>query len=228
MFDTYIYCGGKSGSTTLTKTFIKHGYKAIQIHSEDYYNKFIKKRYKLPMYTLIDISKQNKRIAFIDVYRLPIERKISSFFQNIHTIPNYKQKSIQELIHIFNSNHLYQIENYHSINEIMDHYHIPHFDSFDFKNRFNMKYSNHMIFIKLHFNDIHNWNHILSKITNKSILILPENISNQKDYNIIYKQFKEQYTLPTNYLSILENDKEFKIYNTPLEQQQYLSKWSKK
>ncbi len=228
MFDTYIFCGGKSGSTTLTKTFINHGYKAIQIHSEDYYNKFIKKKYKLPLYTLIDLSKKNKRIAVIDVYRLPIERKISSFFQNIHTIPNYKTKSIQQLIDIFNSDHLYRIENYHSINEIMDHYHVPHFDSFDFKNRFVMKYSNNILFIKLHFNDIHQWNYILSKITNKPIVISPENISNQKEYNTIYKQFKEQYTLPTNYLSIIENDKEFKIYNTPQEQLDYLSKWNKK
>ena len=43
MFNTFIFCGGKSGSSTLDITFNNHGYKAIKIHSENYYNSVYKK-----------------------------------------------------------------------------------------------------------------------------------------------------------------------------------------
>lgn len=229
MFDTFIYCCGKSGSTTLTDTFKNNGYKVIKIHREEYYNDVHKDKYKMPMYKLINLSRKEKNIAFIDVYRLPIERKISSFFQNINLhIPDYETKSIQELIDLFNSKYLYELEEYHSINEVMGHYHVPLFEQFNFKKRYVMKTHENMIFIKLHFNDISKWNQILSSITGKKIMMKSNNISSEKYYKDIYKQFKDQYKLPIDYLLIIENNNEFKIFNTPTEQINYLSMWKLK
>lgn len=228
MLDTFIYCGGKCGSTTLRDTFNSNGYKAIQIHSEEYYNDIHKKKYKLPMYKLIELCREERPIAFVDAYRLPIERKISSFFHNIKRhIPNYQTQPISELIHIFNDKYLHELENYHSINEVMDHYKVPRFEQFNFQKRYVIQSHQNMIFIKLHFNDISNWNTLLTEITKKPIHILSKNLSEDKFYKHIYKQFKEQYKLPSDYLSIIEQDPEFKIYNTEQEQLDYLSKWKK-
>lgn len=227
MYNTFIYCSGKSGSSTLNSTFKSNGYNVYKLHSEEDYNN--KHKNEMPIYKIIDMSRKKNNIAFIDSYRLPIERKISSFFHNIrHHIPDYQTKSIQDLIDIFNNKYLYELENYHSINEPMDHYNIPRFKTFNFKKRYNIKYHQNMIFIKLHFNDISNWDKILSEITNKPIIIKSTNLSKDSFYKDIYNSFKEIYKIPIDYLSVIENDAEFKIYNTPQEQIDYLSKWKLK
>ena len=54
--------------------------------------------------------KTKKEIYIIDSYRTPIERKISSFFQNVLS------DSTQNIIDNFNKDYLFYIEEYHSIN----------------------------------------------------------------------------------------------------------------
>lgn len=226
MYDTIIYCGGKSGSTTLAVTFQHHGYKVLHIHNEEYYNKYNHKHENIPLFNLVDQCRSKQRIAVIDVYRLPIERKISSFFYNLKQhVPDYKNKTIEELIELFNSNWLYSLEEYESINEIMDHYNVPRFTYFNFVNRYNIKIQKNMIFIKLHFNDVKQWDKILSKITNRKIMIQKSNLSENKEYHQIYSEFKKQYKLPKEYLKVIENNRDFKIYNSPLEQIEYINKW---
>ena len=58
-------------------------------------------------------------VYFIDSYRLPLERSISSFFQGIDKIePDYLNKSIEYLIDLYNNYH-YTNEDYFSIDEII-------------------------------------------------------------------------------------------------------------
>ena len=99
--DIICLVSGKCGSSSLNETFNRNGYKCIKTHSKDCF----KKQFKYD--GLIDIIKRsslNKELYIIGSYRTPIERKISSFFQNIHKhVPNYKNKSCEELIDIFNT-----------------------------------------------------------------------------------------------------------------------------
>ena len=86
--DVISMTSGKCGSTTLKTTFLKNGYKSIKTHSIDDF----KKQYD-GLIELINNSSKYKKVYLIDVYRTPIERKISSFFQNIKNhIPDYKKK----------------------------------------------------------------------------------------------------------------------------------------
>jgi len=236
MYNIFIFCGGKCGGTTLANTFYKNGYETLHLHSFKclgfYNHKENKKLNTLSNITdILEKSSNNfEDIYIIDSYRTPIERKISSFFEHIkETIPDYKTKSMDELINYFNCNLLYGTEEYHSINLILDYYNIPLFKKFDFEKKYNIVKQDNKIFIKLLFKDIDNWDEILSGIFEKKIIINEENLSSKKDINSLYTKFKKEYKIPKSYIrDKLINDQEFKIYNSEIEQQKYIEEWLKK
>lgn len=224
-FDVFILCGGKSGSSTLDLSFSKNGFKSLKVHGRlDYIEQFKEDK----LFESIELSSTNKRIYIIDVYRNPIERKISSFFQNIDIfVPGWKSKTNEELINIFNKKHIYKLEEYHSINEAFDYFNLPRFKEFDFQKKFNICEFNNKVFIKLLHKNINIWNFILRYIFKKNFIISNNNLSIQKDYYKTYKNFLLLYKVPKKYLNKLKTkDQEFRIYNSPNEQKEYLNYWS--
>ena len=226
----FVYCSTKCGSMTLYKTFGQY-YKSFHVHNQDDFLNF----YKQTKYTIFDVidynSKTNSNIYIIDVYRTPIERKMSSFFQSIEKFyPNYKKcNKIRDLITYFNNNCLYNIEEFQSIDEIMKYYGLDEFTSFDFEKKYNMVTKNNIHFIKLRFNDIDIWDKILSNIFKMNITIIKDNISENKDYRHVYKLFKKYYYIPNHYFNVsLKNDKYFKVYTTEEEKDMYFKKWSER
>jgi hypothetical protein len=239
-FDIYIFCGGKCGGSTLANTFYKFGYKTIHMHRINNLGFFSDKNIKnlnfkqqlrnseLTILNLINNDSKNKKIYIIDSYRTPIERKISSFFQNIKThVPNYEIISINDIINIFNDKFLYNLENYHSINEVMNKFNVPLFLTFDFENKYNIFVKNNITFVKILFKDISQWDRILSNLLKKKITLQPYNETDKKDINKIYVEFKKHYRVPKKFINnYLINDKEFKIYNTQKQQEDYINKWN--
>ena len=150
--DIIVYCGGKCGSSTLHTTFKKNGLKSYKIHDNSYFQylcNIFKKDTTKTIYDVIDFNvKQRKNIFIIDSYRTPIERKISSFFQNIDNhIINHNNKTTEDIISIFNEKLLYELEDYHSIDEVMKHFGLDTFTEFDFKNKYNIIKKDNIIFI---------------------------------------------------------------------------------
>ena len=226
-FNIFVYCGGKCGSSTLLNTFTKNNYSAIQIHGNSYYMRVIN-RSGYTSFNLINASHDEyETIYLIDSYRTPIERKISSFFQNIRQhVPNYKNLTIAELIAIFNKQFIYTLEEYHPINDVLTHYQLPLFTSFNYEKKYNLVKKENKIFIKILFKDIDNWETILSGIFQKPITIYPDNLTSDTENYSLYKEFLKKYKVPKAYLDVMEqNDTEFKIYNTAEEQQAYITKW---
>jgi len=227
----FVYCGGKCGSMTLTKT-MKQYFSTIHLHNNEYFPIEYKLNNKFSIFDVIDYNKNNyDNIYIIDSYRTPLERKISSFFNNIDTLhlPNYKKCKLRDIIHFFNKNKLYELEEYHPIDEVMTYYNVDCFDTFDFNKGYNIKIKDNIHFIKIRFNDIDKWSNILSEIFNMKINILSENISENKEYHKIYDNFKKFYYVPNKYFTnILQNDINFKIYNTKEEQQEYYKKWEQR
>ena len=224
--DVISLTGGKCGSTTLMQTFKHNGYKCIKAHSKQDFEKQFKYD---GLVDLINRSSENKELYIIDSYRTPIERKISSFFQNIHIlVPSYKNKSCEELIDIFNTKYLDTLEEYHSINSIMVEYGVEPFNTFDFKKKYVIKKVGNLIFIKLLFSNINNWGENLSEIFNKKIIIYKDNLSKNKEYYSIYNKFKLMYKTKKSYINnILKNDKQFRIFNTQEQQDIYINKYLK-
>jgi hypothetical protein len=224
-FNVYVYCCGKSGSSTLTCTMNKNGYKALHVHCAFHYkNNCIESKKNPNLFDIIEQSMiNNTEVYIIDSYRTPIERKLSSFFQN-YKENNYSIDYITKQI----DKNIYLLENYVSINEIFDYFNIPHFDTFNFVQKYNLlKYKN-ITFIKLRFEDIKEWDKILSSIFKKKIKIYNDNLSENKKYINQYNIIKKQYKIPNYIIEIIENDKEFKIYNTIESQEKYLNFWKQR
>jgi hypothetical protein len=222
--DVLVLCGGKCGSSTLAKTFVKNGYKCIKIHNEeDYFLQFKSRK----LYETIELSSKNKKLYIIDCYRTPIERKISSFFENISKhAPNHNNMPNKELMKIFNEKQINYIEDYHSINDALNKYNIPRWTTFDFEKKYNITKKGNIVFIKLLFKDIQQWDKILTKILGKKIIMFNDNLTNTKPEYKKYQRFKEMYKPPIDYINnIIKNDFEFKTYNTKEEQEQYIQKW---
>lgn len=227
MNNIFVCSGGKCGSNILHNTFINNNYDSIKLRNISDY-KLISNDYFTYIFDRIDLSCKNyENIYIIDSYRTPIERKISSFFQHIQGyLPNYNQLSIKEISDFFNTNILLTIEDYHSIDQVMTHYNVPLFNSFDLKKKYNIVKQNNKIFIKILFKDIQNWDKILSNIFKKEINLYNSNLIENKEINNLYKEFKENYKVPKKYINtILVNDTHFKIYNTKSEQTEYINYW---
>jgi hypothetical protein len=231
MYNVFVFCGGKCGGTTISETFNRNGYNSIHLHDFNC-NGFNNPNTDITnIYDILEKScKKHENVFIIDSYRTPIERKISSFFEGIDRhLPNYKNLSIQEIIDFFNNELLNKIENYHSINNILNYFNISLFKNFDFKKGYNLHKHNNMIFIKILFKDIKNWDKILSEIVKKNILIYPKNLTSNKEINEIYEEFKKNYRVPKSYIeNELSKDSEFEIYNTQKEQDEYIKKWLEK
>ena len=220
-----IYCGGKCGSMTLLRT-LSINYKVIHTHGINTTLSFLKdnklniNKYNYPN-QLFDKFGKNP-IYIIDSYRNPIERTISSFFHNINKhVPNYKSRTIKQLIDIFNTSFLH-IEEYHPINQVLTHFNLELFKSFDFEKRYNLIKHNNLNIIKIRFKDINCWDSILTNIFGKNIKITPYNLTKNKNIYGLYKLFLNKYKLPDNYF--LED--EFKIYNSIEEQLEYKKLWN--
>ena len=225
----FVYCGGKCGSSSLQST-LKQYYNTLHVHSNNEFYLTTKQK-SISIFNVINKnSRTNDKIYIIDSYRTPIERKISSFFENIQVhLPNYKEYKLRDLIHYFNIAHIYNLEEYHSIDEILTHYKLPLFNTFDFEKKYNLLVYKNINFIKIRFNDIDNWCNILSNIFNRPINVKKDNMSENKDYAQLYNNFKKVYYLPQLYYNIsLPNDTNFKIYNSKDEQQEYYDKWKER
>lgn len=225
--DILIMCGGKSGSSTMYSSFKKAGLRTLKIHSrQDYALQF--KQDKL--YETIDLSAKNKKLYIIDSYRTPIERKISSFFENIDThAPRWKNLHINELINIFNNKYLFVLEEYHSLDIPFRHYKIPQFTHFDFNRKYARIDHGNKVFIKLLHKDIAEWRSLFKSILGRDIEMFNENMASKKPYSALYNQFKKQYKVPKSYLHhLMTKDLHFRLFNTVHDQNEYIINWSKK
>lgn len=201
-YNLIIYAGGKCGGTTLHFTFLKiwfHNFKSIHIHNNNCFME--SQRIGTDLYpqtdnpiSIFDCVDTNKKTYFIDVYRNPIDRKISSYFQNLEHNRTYfnvpKNLSISEEVDFFQMNVFHNIEDYESFSEVLSHYKIP---TLKYKNDYWIQEKDNNVFIKLKFSNIHRWDDILSDIFKIRINIVSENLSSNKKYYKTYKLFKKIY-----------------------------------
>ena len=82
-----------------------------------------------------------------------------------------------------------------------------------------------MVFIKLRFAEINQWERILSEIFGKKIRVQSSNMSNEKTYSALYSLFKEFYRVPAWAYNRMINTREFRIYNSESEKEMYDAKW---
>lgn len=213
-----INCSGKCGSQTLFNAFDKR-YTTQHCHSLFSEGKNNGKGiwHQKSVSNELKRLKSNDTVVHIDSFRNPIDRKISSFFQNITTHMSMTDKQILRLYHkkgivpfIIRFNKLaIDLENYWSSYDWKQLYGYDILDE-EFKNKSQIKiidanessesHGYKKIFINIRFSDAKEWSNIINSIgipeLKHEIIISHNHKSNEKWYKNIYNKFISVYRMP--------------------------------
>uniref|UniRef100_A0A6C0IRU5 Uncharacterized protein n=1 Tax=viral metagenome TaxID=1070528 RepID=A0A6C0IRU5_9ZZZZ len=239
----FVYTQPKVGSTSIVSSLRLYAIDKIHvIHVHD--ETMLKMLGNIEFVSIQDIINYNKiylkkDVYVINVYRSPIERKISAFFEkigtfhfnntdaNIDTNPNY---TLNRIITRFNNVFTHIANGDHYLDLFLEN--ISNNDSFcfDFENKYILQTgTNGVKYLTLRLKDAStSWNHILSTIFETHIKVIPDYESKNKKFANLYNRFKLEYQLPTNYLQYIQkNDKYFSFYYSPNEREEYIQMWTK-
>ena len=229
----FVYTPPKVGSTTLVSSLrvsLGKSYNIIHIHDEVMLS-VLTGINNVKINDIINfLSKQGKNIYVIDVYRTPVERKMSEFFEKIssyhfnNTSENISNYSIKRICDRFNKlfPHIENGDHY------FDKYGILEPIPFDFENKYTIQIINNIKYIKLRLCDSHLWSTILSNIFESYIVIIHDYKTEDKGIGLLYNRFKTEYKIPLNFIELIKNDKYFKFYYNKLERINYLNNWYNK
>jgi hypothetical protein len=232
----FIYTPPKVGSTTLVTSLrisCARKINVLHIHDETMLSVVtgIRNNNKVTVNEIIDYNASiGKNVFVIDVYRNPIERKISEYFELLTcyhfnttdtNISNYK---LEILIKRFNS--LFPFIG--TGDYFFDKYDIDVPEKFDFENKYLLVEKNNVKYIKLRLCDSNEWSKILTKVLNIDIVIVKDYQTENKTVGEVYKKFIEQYQIPYNLLETIKQCKYLNYYNSEVEIQNYMNKWNSK
>ena len=240
-----VFCGGKSGSSTLHRLFVSMDIPSVRIHNMDHfvdeYAPFLRgnpARSRLHLDVLLRFfSAFYERVIVLDAYRDPVERRLSSFFQNFQvnlsrggiTHGRWQTADFPSRVQIFQNCIMPLLENRNGLDSMSLAFLCA---EFDFEKRYQKMA--HPVFpsvtlIKLRFVDIRDWQRILqSALPELTIPALShENDSEGKSYAEEYKKWREEFRFIRNdFLWKLVLDPVFCKYHSSSELIRYFEKWA--
>jgi hypothetical protein len=291
----FVFCGAKSGSQTLWKSLYYSGLKCIHLNSNEHFMES-QNAYDSVFKLIENNAKRMEKIYIIDVYRNPIERKISSLFFNHFS--RFENLSLDKLIETFNTNYIedentliiqckkgyhiiisellnkiegVKIDEIHQtyiranmktfenlektlnvfnknketlgilnytnkniniheycqpIEEIFRHFDISeNFLEYNKEKKCGVYEYNNIVFIKLRFLDIDEWDKILSNVIDNKIKLVPFGLTKDKPYFGTFTEFKCKYRVPRKFLKTLHKDDHFNAFNSAKEKNDYFKSW---
>ena len=208
----FVYSAPKVGSTSIVSSLRLFGsdkLNIIHIHDEE----MLKVLANINNITINEIILFNKYLGkdvyVINVYRSPIERKISVFFEKIasYHFNNYDNQvnkyKLTKVINRFNNIFPYIGLGDHFI----DKYNINIPSNFDYNNKYSVVNENNIKYITLRLKDSNEWGRILTNIFGFHICTIKDYESSNKPINHLYNQFNTHYKIPINLLNELLHDK---------------------
>ena len=227
----FVYSAPKVGSTSIVSSLRIFGtdkFSIIHIHDEE----MLKVLGHINGITINEIILYNKHLGkdvyVIDVYRSPIERKISAFFEKIgayhfnNTDDNVNKYNVQKIINRFNK----VLPHLANGDHFIDKYNITIPDHFDYDNKYLLVEEHGIKYIKLRLKDAAFWGPILTNIFGTRICIVKDYESANKPIKDLYLSFKSAYKIPQNLLNDIMNCKYLKYYYSPDEQGEYCRQWT--
>jgi hypothetical protein len=229
----FVYSAPKVGSTSIVSSLRLFGMdkiNIIHIHDEE----MLKVLANITDVTVNEIILFNAYLGndvyVINVYRSPIEIKISAFFEKIgsyhfnntdHLVNNY---NIVKVINRFNN-----IFPWISLGDhFIDKYNIKIPDSFDHNNKYILLLDNGIKYITLRLKDSSEWGRILTNIFGFNIHIIKDYESSNKPIKELFNNFIQSYKIPINLLNNVLNDKYLKYYYSDIERENYYNEWVNK
>jgi hypothetical protein len=226
----FIYSAPKVGSTSLVSSFrifAINKLNVVHIHDEV----MLKVLANIENITINELILYNKYLGkdvyVINIYRSPIERKISTFFEKIGA---YHFNNIDENLNTYNINRV--INRFNNIfphifsgDHFIDNYNINIPNIFDFNNKFILVNENGIKYITLRLKDAEIWPQILTNIFGFNIRIIKDYESSNKPIKQLYNSFKTNYKIPKNLLEEQIKDTHFCYYYSPQEISQYYNNW---
>jgi hypothetical protein len=226
----FVYSAPKVGSTSIVSSFRIFGIEMIDIihiHDEEMLHVLANIK-DITVNEIILFNKYlGKDVYVINVYRSPIERKISAFFEKIDSyhfnadereVNNY---NVVKVINRFNNIFPWIGNGDHFI----DKYNINIPDSFDFINKYVLVNENGIKYITLRLTDSNEWGNILTNIFGFNIRTIKDYESSNKPIKDLYNNFKLHYRIPVNLLDEIMNDKYLKYYYSQEEINNYYNGW---
>ena len=228
----FIYTPPKVGSTSLVSSLrISATYKFTIVHIHDEIMLSLLIGNKMNGITINDIILYNKSLGknvfVIDIFRSPIERKISEYFEKIAT---YHFNNTEENVNNYNLNVIT-----HRFNKIFPHlskqeyfqekYDISIPDKFDFENKYLLVESNGIKYIKLRLCDSSEWSVILTKLLETEIIMIHDYQTENKKIGELYKKFKDNYRIPKNLFELIQTSPLLEYYFSEKERNLYLKTW---
>jgi hypothetical protein len=229
----FVYTPPKVGSTTLVTSLrvsLSENYNIIHIHYEIMLS-VLSGIHDVKINDIIYfLSDKGKNVYVIDVYRTPIERKISEYFEKLspyhfnNSEDNISKYSIKRIIDRFNKlfSHLENGDHY------FDYYNIGNPIPFDFEKKYTVQEINNVKYIKLRLCDAELWGTILSSILKQDIVIIQDYKTEDKGIGELYKRFKNEYKLPSNYIELIKSCKYLNFYYNEIERNKYIQMWSQR
>lgn len=233
----FAYCPPKVGSTTLVSSIrlsAARRFTVIHIHDETFFS-VISNNKSVNEISVNDIILYNKNLGknvyVIDIFRSPVERKISEFFEQVASLhfnnseKNINTYNLDKVINRFNklfpflSNSDYYKERYNLLN-------FP--DNFDFDNKYLLQEDNGIKYIKLRLKDSNLWGNILTKILGTPITIVNDYETDKKPLGDLFRSFKELYKIPENLLDSIKKCPSLEYYYNNEERDEYLNSWELK
>ena len=229
----FIYTPPKVGSTTLVSSLrvsLGNTYSIVHIHDEI----MLKVLTGVADVTINEIiahlSSLGKKVYVIDVYRTPIERKMSEFFEKIsphhfnNSEENINNYSISRVAERFNAlfPHIGNGDHY------LDKYNIGGLSRFDFKKKYAVQKKNNITYVKLRLCDSSMWGEALGSIFSSNIVIITDYQTDSKGIGELYKRFKREYKIPENFLHDIKDCKSLRLYYNEDERSEYLNMWQKR
>ena len=217
-----IFQYGKVGSTSIRQSDSSSKYcPKIQ---ETYKEKFIQTHSHI---VAKDILSKYKNILVINIVRLPIERNISAFFENLKkACSNHNELSIYEIIQKYDQNPWYtlgKIDNWMSSFFKIFNIDINKF-KFDRINKYNKLKFNGNDILLFRFEDL---KYITSNILPKYNIFVNKkrNVSSGKPYGKLYETFKETYKIHDSEKEKIINSKITNIYYSKEEILEHIKKY---
>ena len=223
----FIYTPPKVGSTTLVSSLrisLGGSFHVIHIHDDTMLN-VLTGINNVSINDIISyIALKGYMVFVFDIYRTPLERKMSEFFEKLgpHHFNNSEEHlngySIKRISDRFNKIFPYLANN----DNYFDKFNISNPPNFDFDKKYTLQVINNIKYVKLRLSDSTYWAGILSQLLKRDIVLVNDYTTESKPIGDLYKRFKMEYKIPSNYVDLIKTCKYFNFYLSPNERTEYI------